>query len=124
MDAAGGGLEFLAPACGGDASGGESETGGAAEVCPLVLSCDQTPTKMRVKAKSVALLIRILQAALVRRSTVQEYQDSHGRQSAAARISLPGIWFTKSDRPARTGPGVVSVKEEFNACALTCARHE
>ncbi|MGY4331480.1 hypothetical protein ACVWWG_005897 [Bradyrhizobium sp. LB7.2] len=39
-------------------------------------------------------------------------------------FSLPGIWFTKSDRPARTGPGVVSVKEEFNACALTCARHE
>lgn len=49
----------MAPACGGDALGGESETGGAAEVCPLALSCDQTPTKMRLKAKSITLLIRI-----------------------------------------------------------------
>jgi hypothetical protein len=65
MDAAGGGLEVLAPACGGDALGGESETDGAAEVCPLALSCDQTPTKMRLKAKSITLLIRILQAAVV-----------------------------------------------------------
>jgi hypothetical protein len=65
MDAAGGGLEFLAPACGGDPLGGESETGGAAEVCPLAPSCDQTPTKMRLKAKSITLLIRILQAAVV-----------------------------------------------------------
>ncbi|WP_349521077.1 hypothetical protein [Bradyrhizobium canariense] len=64
MGAAGGGLEVLAPAC-GDALGGESETGGAAEVCPLALSCDQTPTKMRLKAKSITLLIRILQAAVV-----------------------------------------------------------
>jgi hypothetical protein len=45
--------------------GGESETGGAAEVCPRTLSCDQTPTKMRLKAKSITLLIRILQAAVV-----------------------------------------------------------
>jgi hypothetical protein len=37
--------------------GGESETGGAAEVCPRTLSCDQTPTKMRLKAKSITLLI-------------------------------------------------------------------
>jgi hypothetical protein len=71
MDIAGGGLEFLAPACGGDALGGESETGGATEVCPLAPSCDQTPTKMRLKAKSVTLLIRILQTALVRQSTVR-----------------------------------------------------
>ncbi|WP_354206780.1 MULTISPECIES: hypothetical protein [unclassified Bradyrhizobium] len=70
MDAAGGGLEFLAPACGGDALGGESETGGAAEVCPRALSCDQPPTKMRLKAKSITLRIRILQSAVVRRLTV------------------------------------------------------
>jgi hypothetical protein len=69
MDAAGGGLEFLAPACGGDPLGGESETGGAAEVCPLAPSCDQTPTKTRLKARSITLLIRIL-AAVVGRLTV------------------------------------------------------
>jgi hypothetical protein len=49
--------------------GGESETGGAAEVCPLAPSCDQTPTKTRLKAKSITLLIRIL-AAVVGRLTV------------------------------------------------------
>jgi len=54
----------LALARGGDALGGASETGGATEVCPLALSCDQAPTNMRLRAKTVALLIRILQIAL------------------------------------------------------------
>ncbi|UPK29572.1 hypothetical protein [Bradyrhizobium sp. 195] len=54
---------------GGEAVCGTSETGGATEVCPLALSCDQTPINMRPRAKSVTLLIRILQAALVHRLT-------------------------------------------------------
>uniref|UniRef100_UPI001AEC250F hypothetical protein n=1 Tax=Bradyrhizobium japonicum TaxID=375 RepID=UPI001AEC250F len=62
---AGGILEVLAFARGGDALGGASETGGATEVCPLAPSCDQAPTNMRLRAKIVTLLIRILQIALV-----------------------------------------------------------
>ncbi|MCP3406903.1 hypothetical protein [Bradyrhizobium sp. CCGB01] len=51
----------MALARGGDALGGASETGGATEVWPLALSCDEAPTNMRPRANSVTLLIRILQ---------------------------------------------------------------
>jgi hypothetical protein len=58
-------LAFFALACGGDALGGASETGGADEVCPLAPSCDHAPINIRLKARSVARLIGILQIALV-----------------------------------------------------------
>jgi hypothetical protein len=57
---------------------------------------------MRLTAKSVALLIRIFQTALVHRLTTSlvgsrrsaEYQDSHGHPSAVARITLRSIQAT------------------------------
>ena len=91
-DVAGGVLEFLAFARGGDASGGASETGGVAEVCALALSCDQTPANMRLRARSVTLLIGILQTDLFNDRQhgfaeprhVEDYQDSYGRSGAVS----------------------------------------
>jgi hypothetical protein len=54
---------------------------------------------MRLRAKSVTLLIRIFQTALIHRLTTSlveplrsaEYQDSHGRPSAVARMERSAI---------------------------------
>ncbi|WP_347710819.1 hypothetical protein [Bradyrhizobium sp. CB1650] len=80
-------LEFLAAARGGEALGaaiggqallvvgaaapcavGASESGGATDVWALALPSSQTPAHRMPRAKSVALLIRVLQTALVERS--------------------------------------------------------
>ncbi|QQN63715.1 hypothetical protein JIR23_30120 [Bradyrhizobium diazoefficiens] len=45
--------------------GGASESGGATEVWPLALPCNQTPADRKPRAKSVALFIDVLQTALV-----------------------------------------------------------
>lgn len=55
------GLVLLALACGADALGGVSETGGAAELCALAMSGDDAPTNIRPSASSVARFIGILQ---------------------------------------------------------------
>ena len=49
---------------GAEVWGGASETGGVTEVCPLALSCDETPTNMP-RANSATVLICILQTTPV-----------------------------------------------------------
>jgi hypothetical protein len=75
--------------------GGASDTGGAAELCPLALFCAEMPIKMRLRASSVARRIGVLQMVWFKidrmafPANAEEYQDRHDRPSAHDPLCCP-----------------------------------